>query len=153
MATSVAEAGFCWQPHTVSHKDDRLLYLDRLHATVDRLATQAFVIKSLSISITCAFATMAMNHQGPDRLLICTAAISATLVLWALNTQFLRTERAVRNIIEAIRLGRETTLFAWNVATYRQSLPTLRTATSWSLIWLYAMQMIIISAIAATGVI
>jgi hypothetical protein len=126
------------QADPMSQAEDRLLYLEMLHNTVNRLGNQSFILKTLAFSGTGALITLdtaetaALGSSGFVGI-----ALGAVLGIWLFDTQFMRTERAIRKMIQAVKAGHETDLFAWNINAYIKHVPLLRAAISWSLLWFY----------------
>lgn len=117
--------------------DDRLLYLDRLHTTVDRLASQSFILKTVAVSTTGAMMTIAAGVQDERVSILTGLALFANVMFWALDTQFLRMERALRRMVKSVEAGQETGYFSWNMHDYIKDIGRLGVAFSWSLGWIY----------------
>jgi hypothetical protein len=137
MATKFCKYEDDGQTKVMHQQDDRLLYLDRLHTTVDRLASQSFILKTVAVSTTGALMTIAAGMQDGRVGVLAGLALLANIMFWSLDTQFLRMERALRRMVIAVKSGQERAYFQWNIKQYIDEIGHVSVAFSWSLGWIY----------------
>lgn len=120
-----------------------------LHNTVGRIGTQSFVVKTIAFSGTGTLITLnSGNGSTLGNLDLTMLACGAVVGLWLFDTQYMRTERAIRNLIRAVKSDQEMRYFEWNLGQYMKAVSPIRAALSWSLAWFYLGLLSIIGAVA-----
>ena len=103
---------------------DKLKHLDYIQQTIGRLATVSFQIKAWNIGLVTAILAFAARDKAPVFLW---AAFLPALMLWYLDSFFLRQERMFRLLYDSVRkdespatdFSMDTSPFATNPRTCR----------------------------------
>ncbi|MBW8874014.1 MAG: hypothetical protein JF614_03555 [Acidobacteria bacterium] len=77
--------------------DDRLKYFDLLQAATSRMATNSFLLKGWSVTLTSAILGLAARDAKAAMALV---ALVPVLALWGLDGYFLALERKFRKLWE-----------------------------------------------------
>lgn len=114
---------------------ERIKHLELIQSVVARLATNSFLIKGWTLTITAAFFAVIANRPG-----WATAALGLVplLVFWGLDGAFLRQERIFRSLYEdARRPGSTVKVLSMDVTAYRRDVGWWQAVTSMTLLPFY----------------
>ncbi len=80
--------------------DNKIKHLDYIQQTITRMATVSFQIKAWNIGLVTAVLTFAAGDKNPAFLW---AALLPAVMLWFLDSFYLRQERLYRALYDAVR--------------------------------------------------
>jgi hypothetical protein len=84
---------------------DKIKHLDYIQQTITRMATVSFQIKAWNIGLVTAVLAFAAGDKNPAFLW---AALLPAVMLWFLDSFYLRQERLFRALYNAVRLTNST---------------------------------------------
>ncbi len=79
---------------------DKIKHLDYIQQTIARMATVSFQVKTWNIGLVTAILAFAAKDRDPSFLW---AALLPAVMLWFLDSFFLRQERLYRKLYDAVR--------------------------------------------------
>ncbi len=85
--------------------ENRVKHLELLQAVIGRLGNDSFLVKGWAITVAGAFIGFAVTSREPGLAL---ASIIPTLLFWALDATYLRSERLFRVLYERVRQPQST---------------------------------------------
>jgi uncharacterized membrane protein len=80
---------------------NKIKHLDYIQQTISRMATVSFQIKAWNIALVTAVLSFSAGNHNPAFLW---AALLPAIMLWLLDSFFLRQERLFRLLYDAVRL-------------------------------------------------
>ncbi len=81
---------------------DKIKHLDYIQQTITRMATVSFQVKTWNIGLVTAILAFAAKDRDSSFLW---AALLPAVMLWFLDSFFLRQERLYRKLYDAVRTG------------------------------------------------
>lgn len=93
-------------------------HLDYLQQTTTRMATVSFQIKTWNVGLVTAILAFAARDRAPEFLW---AAFFPALMLWYLDSFYLRQERLFRALYDAVRKGESVEPFAMDTSPYAEN--------------------------------
>lgn len=84
-----------------SDKALKVKHLEMIQRIIDRLASNSFIIKGWTITLTSALFALAAGNKNPNFVWI---ALIPAIAFWGLDAYYLRQERVVRAIYNQISL-------------------------------------------------
>ena len=113
----------------------RIKHLEMLQAVIARLSNHGASIKNYCLTITTAACGAAVTLQRP---LVAAIALLPVVVFWALDTQYLRTERRFRIAFERVRSEDWITPPTFNMTPPQsEQIGYWSTASSWAILPFY----------------
>lgn len=127
----------------------RIAHLTMLQGVITRMGGNSFTLKALAATFgSAAVAVMATVEQPSAYYAV--AAIIPMLIFWLMDAQYLRIERAYRNLYESVRQGKEVDTYSLNPNPFMSDIPPiLCLAVSWSVSWFYVAILLSLGAVAA----
>ena len=117
--------------------ENYIAHLGMIQGVINRMASNSFALKALAVTISAAMIAITGTHQGAPTL-ISYVGVFPVVVFWLLDANYLRLERLYRDLYDHIRECKDFEVFSMNTTELNSSRPkTLRTAFSWSVIWVY----------------
>ncbi len=93
--------------------EHRLKHLEFIQGVVNRLSTNSFLLKGWSVVIVSALFALSAKDANPQFVLL---AYVPALAFWGLDGYFLATEKAYRELYDAVRLTNENDIdFSMNI--------------------------------------
>ena len=97
--------------------DNKIKHLDYIQQTITRMATVSFQIKAWNIGLVTAVLAFAAGDKNPAFLW---AAFFPALMLWILDSFYLRQERLYRALYDAVRVADSTVEeFSMDISSYK----------------------------------
>src|SRR2546421_11687138 len=88
--------------------DKRVRHLELVQSVVARLSNESFVVKGWAITVGAALIGFAISVDSAG---LAFAAILPSLLFWALDTYFLRSERLFRSLYDSVRAEEDIEAF------------------------------------------
>ena len=115
----------------------KIAHLTLIQGIITRMGSNSFTLKALSASFgSAAIAVMAAVDRPSISYAI--AALIPILIFWLMDAQYLRYERAYRDLFDKVRKGEEVDAYDLNAAPFMGNFPAvLRIAATWSVSLFY----------------
>lgn len=135
-------------PDQTQDESIRIAHLTMLQGVISRMGANSFTLKALAATFgSAAVAVMATVEQPSPYYAV--AAIVPMLIFWLMDAQYLRLERAYRNLYDHVRRGEEIEAYSLNAVPFMsETASTLRLAVSWSVSWFYLAILLSLGAVA-----
>lgn len=91
-------------PQYEEFEDQRIKHLELIQAVIGRLGSNSFYVKGWALTVVGAFLGFAVNLEKPAVALV---ALLPSVLFWALDAYFLRSERIFRCLYELVRTRSE----------------------------------------------
>jgi len=78
----------------------KLKHLGMVQDVVNRMASNSFLLKGWSLTLTSALIALSVNNENPLFVMV---ALVPCLMFWGLNGYFLRQERLLRRLYDEVR--------------------------------------------------
>ena len=115
----------------------RIAHLTMLQGVITRMGANSFTLKALSATFGSAAVAITATADNPS-LYYAIAAFVPVLIFWLMDAQYLRYERAYRNLYEHVRKGEEIEAYSLDAAPFMQDIRSVfRVALSWSVSLFY----------------
>ena len=132
-------------------EETKLRHLEAIQAVITRQASNSFALKALTGTITAAVVAYTGATTTPAPLMP-VAGILPALVFWIMDAKYLQQERQFRGLYNAACRDEVDELFSMNFAKYGGKVDSvLRIAFSWSVIWFYLVNVVVVTATAHLG--
>ncbi|MBL4613596.1 MAG: hypothetical protein JKY27_01805 [Magnetovibrio sp.] len=119
------------------YNETQIRYLEAIQAVISRMASNSFMLKSLTGSIAVAVIAYVGAAASPSPLLPAASCISI-FTFGLLDAKYLRLERLFRKLFDAVRKGEVTEPFDMNFTRYNSVVDGhIKTVGSWSVMWFY----------------
>lgn len=121
-------------PETESIK---IAHLTLLQGVIARMGSNSFTLKALSASFgSAAIAVMATVDRPSPYYAV--SALIPIVIFWLMDAQYLRYERAYRQLFDKVRRGEEVDPYDLNAAPFMGNFSAvLKIAFSWSVAFFY----------------
>ena len=127
----------------------RIAHLSMLQGVISRMGANSFTLKALSATFGSAAVAVMASADNPSAI-YAIAAIVPMIIFWIMDAQYLRLERAYRNLFDHVRKGEEVEAYSLNAQSFMKLAPSvLRLAFSWSVCWFYIAILSALGAVAA----
>lgn len=115
----------------------RIAHLTMLQGVISRMGSNSFTLKALSATFgSAAVAIMAYADKPSPYYAI--AAVLPILIFWLMDAQYLRYERAYRNLFNRVRKGEEIEAYDLDASPFMDKpWSVLKIAVSWSVSCFY----------------
>ena len=131
--------------------ETKLRHLEAIQAVIARQANNSFALKALTGTITAAVVAYSGATTMPAPWMP-VAGVLPALVFWIMDAKYLQQERQFRELYEAVRLDQIEELFSMNVAEHGGKVDSVvRIAFSWSVIWFYFVNVVVVAATTRLG--
>jgi hypothetical protein len=126
----------------MSNKEDynesiRIAHLTMLQGVISRMGANSFALKALSATFGSATVAVMAGVDKPSPYYAIAAAIPM-LIFWLLDAQYLRLERAYRQLFNCVRKGEEIEAYSLEAKPFLSDTGSvLGIALSWSVSWFY----------------
>ncbi|WP_373354497.1 hypothetical protein [Pseudoroseicyclus sp. CXY001] len=115
----------------------RIAHLTMLQGVITRMGANSFTLKALSATFGSAAVAITATADNPS-LYYAIAAFVPVLIFWLMDAQYLRYERAYRDLYEHVRKGEEIEAYSLDAAPFMQDIRSVfRVALSWSVSLFY----------------
>lgn len=115
----------------------RIAHLTMLQGVISRMGANSFSLKALSATFGSAAVAVTASSANPS-VYYAIAAVVPILIFWLMDAQYLRYERAYRNLYDHVRKGEEIDAYSLNAAPFMRDLgPVFYIALSWSVSLFY----------------
>lgn len=126
----------------------RIAHLTMLQGVISRMGANSFTLKALSATFGSAAVAVMASADDPSAL-YAAAAIVPMLIFWIMDAQYLRLERAYRELFDHVRKGEEIEAYSLNATSFlKDTSSTARLAISWSVCWFYVAILLALGAVA-----
>ena len=128
--------------------ETKIRHLEAIQAVIARQAGNSFALKALTGTISAAVIayTGAATLPAPW---MAAAGVMPALVFWLMDAKYLQQERQFRSLYDAVCRDEVTEPFSMNVIKFGSKVDgVLRVAFSWSVIWFYLVNVIVVTATA-----
>ena len=119
------------------HVSDRVSHLQMIQAVISRIASNSFLIKGWSLTVTSVLFALAANRTDWR---VAVAAILPAVVFWGLDALFLRQERLFRKLYDDVRKNTGDVDFSMNTVAWTSDAAVgsvLRVMFSRTLAWFH----------------
>ena len=119
-----------------------------LQGVISRMGSNSFTLKALSATFgSAAVAVMATVDKPSPYYAV--AAIIPILIFWLMDAQYLRYERAYRNLFDHVRRGEEIEVYSLNAEPFMEDIkPVIALAVSWSVSLFYVAILLSLGSVA-----
>jgi len=126
----------------------KIRHLEAIQAIITRQAGNSFALKALTGTITAAVIAYAGATAIPAPGML-VAGILPAFVFWLMDAKYLQQERQFRRLYDAVRRDQIDEPFSMNVVKcVGDADNVMRIACSWSVIWFYLVNIVVIAATA-----
>lgn len=126
----------------------RIAHLTMLQGVISRMGSNSFTLKALSATFGSAAVAIMATVDKPS-LYYPIAAIVPILIFWLMDAQYLRYERAYRNLYDHVRRGEDIETYSLNAEPFMEDIaPVVKIALSWSVCLFYLAILISLGSIA-----
>lgn len=124
----------------------KIKHLEIIQATINRMASNSFLIKGWCITLVAAI--LALASQGSNQRIIFVSYLPI-IMFWLLDAYFLRQERLFRKLYDKIRNASENSIdFSMNTAEFaKETAPWIGTAFSQTLFLFYGIVLLLVIVI------
>jgi hypothetical protein len=125
----------------------KIAHLQMIQNVIARMAGNSFSLRTLAVTLTTGLIALLGSIANPTPL-YALAALLPLFVFWLLDARYLQLERLYRRLYDDVRLGKTNEPFIMAIGPYsrqEQSVPTI--ALSWSILWVYATLLVVLSLI------
>ncbi len=115
----------------------RIAHLTMLQGVVSRMGANSFTLKALAATFGSAAVAVMASVENPSPY-YAVAAIIPMIIFWLMDAQYLRMERAYRNLYDHVRRGEEVEAYNLNAIPFmNDTASVIRLVVSWSMSWFY----------------
>lgn len=115
----------------------RIAHLTMLQGVISRMGSNSFTLKALSATFGSAAVAVMASAETPSPY-YAVAAIVPMIIFWLMDAQYLRYERAYRNLYDHVRKGEEIEAYSLEATPFMADTASVfRLALSWSVSWYY----------------
>lgn len=126
----------------------KIAHLTMLQGVISRMGSNSFTLKALAATFGSAAVAVMATVDTPSPY-YAVAAIVPMLIFWLMDAQYLRLERAYRNLYDHVRKGEEVEAYSLNAMPFmKDTASVLRLAVSWSVSWFYVAILLSLGAVA-----
>ena len=126
----------------------RIAHLTMLQGVITRMGANSFTLKALAATFGSAAVAVMATVDDPSPY-YAAAAIIPMVIFWLMDAQYLRLERAYRNLYDHVRKGEEVEAYSLNAMPFlKDTASVLRLAVSWSVSWFYVAILLSLGAVA-----
>ena len=125
------------EENTTELSDQQIAHLGMIQGVINRMASNSFALKALSVTIAAAIIAITGTQQNAPAS-ISYVGLFPIVVFWLMDAKYLRLERLYRKLYDHIRKGENFEMFSMNTMSFNKDVSsTLQIAISWSVIWFY----------------
>jgi hypothetical protein len=119
-------------------------HLQMIQGVITRMASNSFSLKTICVTLTAA--VIAYFGAVPSaNWTVAVGGAAAITTFWLLDAMYLRLEQQFRKLYDAASEDKVTKPFSMNFVPFAGDVPSvLRIALSWSAVWLYLVQMLLL---------
>lgn len=122
-------------------------HLQMIQGVITRMASNSFSLKTVSVTLTAAVIAYYGALSGA-KWTVAAGGGAAIAIFWLLDAMYLRLERQFRKLYDAACEDKVTKPFSMNFVPFAGDVPSvLRIALSWSVVWLYLVQMLLLATL------
>ena len=128
--------------------ETKIRHLEAIQAVITRQAGNSLALKALTGTITAAVIayTGAATMPAPWMPV---AGVLPALVFWLMDAKYLQQERQFRGLYDAVRRDEVSEPFSMNAPAFGGEVGSLlHIAFSWSVVWFYFVNVVVVSATA-----
>lgn len=126
----------------------RIAHLTMLQGVISRMGSNSFTLKALSATFGSAAVAVMASADKPSPY-YAVAAIVPMIIFWLMDAQYLRYERAYRNLYDHVRKGEEIEAYSLEATPFMADTASVfRLAVSWSVSWFYVAIFLSLGAVA-----
>ncbi len=126
----------------------RIAHLTMLQGVITRMGANSFTLKALAATFGSAAVAVMATVETPSPY-YAVAAVVPMIIFWLMDAQYLRLERAYRNLYDHVRKGEEVEAYSLEATPFmKDSASILRIALSWSVSWFYGAIFLSLGAVA-----
>ncbi len=127
----------------------RIAHLTMLQGVITRMGANSFTLKALAATFGSAAVAVMATVKTPS-LYYSVAALVPMVMFWLMDAQYLRLERAYRQLYDNVRKGVEVEAYSLEASPFMQdSASVFRLAISWSVSWFYVAILLSLGTVAS----
>ena len=131
--------------------ETKIRHLELIQAVIARQASNSFTLKALTGTITAAVIAYTGAATMPAPWMPAAGVLPA-LVFWIMDARYLQQERQFRGLYDAVCRDEFTESFSMNVIKFGGKVDSvLRIAFSWSVLWFYFVNVVVVAATTRLG--
>ena len=132
----------------VQHDEVTIAHLSMIQGVINRMASNSFALKALTVTIAAAVIALAGTQQSAP-LILPIAGLLPVVLFWLADSQYLQLERLYRALYDDVRKDGQVEAFSMDCGPYKAEVASvLRLAVSWSLVWFYTAIVLVLVVVA-----